>query len=166
MVDESNTRMNPDLQLVCNYDTYHGKIIGREVICMKCHKKLRISSRTPADISHCDNDDVELPLPVNGREYRKPEVVNILASYKKGSKEIGLAMKNMIQLKYVPVCDRSLQRMIERANNGRIPVASLDEIKAIAEKMEDQSGRTISQDDVTKLLSDHHMKKIKDAGYV
>jgi hypothetical protein len=45
-------------------------------------------------------------------------------------------------------------------------MACLEEIKAIAEKTEDQSGCIISQDHVTKLLSDHHMKKIEDAGYV
>ncbi len=91
---------------------------------------------------------------------RKPEVVNILASYKKGSKEIGLAMKKMIQLKYLPVCHCSLQPLIERANDGEPVldadwhVASLDEIKAIAENMEDQSGCIISQDQVSKLLPD------------
>jgi hypothetical protein len=43
-------------------------------------------------------------------------------------------------------------------------VASLNEVKAIAENMEYQSGRIMSQDDVAKLLSDHHLKKIEDAG--
>ncbi len=45
-------------------------------------------------------------------------------------------------------------------------MASLDEIKAIAENVEDQSGCIISQDYVSKCLSDHHLKKIEDAGYV
>jgi hypothetical protein len=72
-------------------------------------------------------------------------------------------MKKVIQFKYVPICDRSLQQLIERASNGEpvldtggqygrgghTPVASLDKIKGIAEKMEDQSGRIISQYDVT-----------------
>ncbi len=45
-------------------------------------------------------------------------------------------------------------------------MASLNEVKAIAENMEYQSGRIMSQDDVAKLLSDHHLKKIKDAGFI
>ncbi len=112
--------------------------------------------------------------------YRKPEVVKILASYKKGSTEIGSAMRVMIKLKYVPVCLCSLHRLIERASigesildtgwlsssGGRTPVASLNKVKAIAENMENQSGRIVSQEDVVKLLSDHHMKKIEDAGFV
>ncbi len=44
------------------------------------------------------------------------------------------------------------------ASGGRPPVASLNEVKAIAENMEYQSGRIMSQDDVAKLLSDHHLK--------
>jgi hypothetical protein len=111
---------------------------------------------------------------------RKPEVVKILASYKKGSTEIGSAMRVMIKLKYVPVCLRSLCRLIERENIGEPvldtdwlsgsggcpPVASLNEVKAIAENMENQSGCIVSQEDIAKLLSDHHMKKIADAGFV
>ncbi len=49
---------------------------------------------------------------------------------------------------------------------GRPPLATIDEIKSIAENMEYQSGRSILQDDVTKILSDRQMMKIKDAGFV
>jgi hypothetical protein len=57
-------------------------------------------------------------------------------------------MKKMIQLKYVPICVCSLCHLIERANNGEPvldtnwmsvgcpPMASLNEIKAIAENIE------------------------------
>jgi hypothetical protein len=132
----------------------------------------------PSEVSNCINNDIKLPLPVNGHEYRKPEAVNILSSYKKGSKSIGLAMKKIIQLKSVPVCVRSLRQLVEMAMNGkpvldtdwtgagRPPLATIDEIKSIAENMEYQSGRTILPDDVSKILSDQHMMKIKDAGFV
>jgi len=87
-------------------------------------------------------------------------------------------MKKNIQLKYVPVCVRSLRRLVEISTNGkpvldtdwtsvgRPPLATIDEIKSIAENMEYQSGHTISQDDVTKILSDRQMTKINDAGFV
>ncbi len=45
-------------------------------------------------------------------------------------------------------------------------MASLNEVKAIAENMECQSGCIMSQDDDAKLLSDHHLKKIEDAGFI
>ncbi len=173
MVDESNTQMSPDLQLVCDYlsqEERRNRGDMNEVTPPK--KKLRT---LPIDI-----DEFDLPLPLNNHEYRKPEVVKILASYKKGSTEIGSAMRAMIKLKYVPVCLRSLRRLIERASIGEPvldtnwlsssggcpPVASLNKVKAIAENMENQSGRIVSQEDVAKLLSDHHMKKIEDAGFV
>ncbi len=119
VVDESNTLMSPDLHLVRDYlsqEERRKRSATHEVMPPK--KKLRISSCTPTDISGGVNDDVDLPLPVNCHEYRKPKVLNILASYKKCSKEIGLAMKKMIQLKYIPVCVCSLCCPIERANNG------------------------------------------------
>jgi hypothetical protein len=90
VVDESNTRMSPDLQIACDYVNSKGDT--HKVTPPK--KKLRTTtSRMPSEVSHCVNDDIKLPLPVNGHEYRKPEVVNILSLYKKGSKSIGLAMK-------------------------------------------------------------------------
>jgi hypothetical protein len=49
---------------------------------------------------------------------------------------------------------------------GHPPLATIDEIKSIAENMEYQSGCTISPDDVSKILPDQHMMKIKDAGFV
>ncbi len=49
---------------------------------------------------------------------------------------------------------------------GHPPLATIDEIKSIAENMEYQSGRTIFPDDVSKILSNRHMMKIKDAGFV
>ncbi len=74
-------------------------------------------------------------------------------------------MRAMIKLKYVPVCLCSLRRLIERASigepvldtdwlsisGGRPPMASLNEVKAFAENMENQSGRIVSQEDVAKL---------------
>ncbi len=94
IVDKSNTRMSPYLQLVCNYLLQEERRMrGDTLEVTPPQKKLRISSRTHTDISHGYNDDVELPLPVNGCEYRKPAVLNIVTSYRKGSKEIGLAMK-------------------------------------------------------------------------
>jgi hypothetical protein len=90
VVAESNTRMSPDLQLVCNFINSKGDI--HKVTPPK--KKLRTTtSCMPSEVTHSINDDIKLPLPVNGHEYRKPEVVNILSLYKKGSKSIGLAMK-------------------------------------------------------------------------
>jgi hypothetical protein len=107
VLDESNTQMSRDLQLVCDYlsqEERRKRGDMHEVTPPK--KKLRTVSHSPSNDSLVDGDDIDLPLPLNGREYRKPEVVKILVSYNKGSKEIRSAMRTMIKLKYVPVCLR------------------------------------------------------------
>ena len=113
VVDESNTQTSPDLQLVCDYLSHEERRKRGDMHeVMSPQKKLRILSHTPGDMSQVDNDDVDLPLPLNDCEYRKPEVVKTLASYKKCSKEIRLAIRTTIKLKYVPVCLRSLHRLV------------------------------------------------------
>jgi hypothetical protein len=59
VVDESNTWMSPDLQLVCDYLSQEDRRKRGDLHeVMPPHKKLRILSPTPADISHGDNDDL------------------------------------------------------------------------------------------------------------
>ena len=70
MVDETNTRMSPDLQLVCDYLSQEARRQRgdmHEVTPPK--KKLRTLSHAPGDISQVEYDDVDLPLPLNDREY-------------------------------------------------------------------------------------------------
>jgi hypothetical protein len=118
-------------------------------------------------------DAIKLPEPADGHEYRRPEVAKILSAYKRGSKKIGLVMQWIIKLKYVPCGIHTLCCLASAINGdkpvldtdwvmaggGRPPIASITEIKAIAESMELQSGRVWSKADITKALSDNHMKK-------
>jgi hypothetical protein len=57
---------------------------------------------------------IDLPLPNNGKEYTKPEAVQILSQYNRGSKDIGIgnALQVMIQLRYVPVGERAIRRLL------------------------------------------------------
>jgi hypothetical protein len=92
------------------------------------------------------------------------------------------AMNKMIELKYV-TCGRIhiLCHLIVSATNcekpildtdwisaggGHPPIASLDDIKTIADSMECYSGRVWSDSDVSWALSDNHMKKIEEARFV
>jgi hypothetical protein len=87
----------------------------------------------------------------------------------------------VIKLKYVPCCIHTLCRLVVSATNGKQPVldmdwissgggcppiASLNEIKAIAAIMESQSGHVWTKAVVLWALSDNHMKKIEEAGFV
>jgi hypothetical protein len=180
VVDESsNSRLSPDLQLVCDYVAHEDrKKRGDTHEITPPKKKLRVSSRHDRRLS---SDDVILPLPANGHEYRKPEVAKILSAYKKATTKMSSAMNKMIELNYVPCGIHTLRRLLVSATNcekpvldtdwispggGRPPIASLDEIKTMANSMECQSGRVWSDSDVSQALSDNHMKKMEEAGFV
>ncbi len=87
MVDKSNSRMSPELQLVSNY------------VLQEERKMKGVTSITPPQKRTKIN--VTITLPSNGVQYRKSEVVNELWKYKKGSKEMSKAMINMIKMRYV-----------------------------------------------------------------
>ena len=95
----SNSRISPDLQLVCDYVAHEDrKKRGDTHEITPPKKKLRVASRHDRRKS---STDIILPLPANGHEYRKPEVAMILSAYTKGTKEIASTMNKMIDLKYV-----------------------------------------------------------------
>jgi len=175
----SNSRISPDLQLVCDYVAHEDrKKKGDTHEITPPKKKLRVASHHDRRKSF---DDIILPLPANGHEYRKPEVAMILSAYTKGTKEMAFAMNKMIDFKYVPCGIHTLCRLLASATNGkqpvldtdwiatgggRPPIASLDEIKTIASSMESQSGRVWSDSDLSRALSDNYMKKIEASGFV
>jgi hypothetical protein len=175
----SNSRISPDLQLVCDYVAHEDrKKKGDTHEITPPKKKLRVASRHDRRKSF---DDIILPLPANGHEYRKPEVAMILSAYTKGTKEMAFAMNKMIDFKYVPCGIHTLCCLLASATNGkqpvldtdwiatgggRPPIASLDEIKTIASSMESQSGRVWSDSDLSRALSDNYMKKIEASGFV
>jgi hypothetical protein len=150
IVDESsNSHISHDLQLVCDYVAHEErKKRGDNHKITPPKKKLRVLSRHDRRLS---SDDVMLPLPANGHEYRKPEVAKILSAYQKGTRKISSVMNKMIELKYVPCGIHTLCCLVVSATNGeqlvlytywistgggRPPIASLDEMKTIAVSME------------------------------
>ena len=103
----SNSRINPDLQLVCDYvalEDRKKKGDTHEITPPK--KKLRVASRHDRRKPF---NDIILPLPANGHEYRKPEVAMILSAYTKRTKEMASVIYKMIDLKYVPCGIHTLQ---------------------------------------------------------
>jgi hypothetical protein len=98
IVDESsNSRISPDLQLVCDYVTHkERKKRGDNHGITPPKMKLRVLSHHDRCLS---SDDVMLPLPANGHEYRKLEVAKILSAYQKGTRKMSSIMNKMIELK-------------------------------------------------------------------
>jgi hypothetical protein len=145
--------MSPELQLVSNY------------LLQEMRKRKRITSITPPQtrnmistqqMSLGDKSNVTITItpPSNGVQYRKSEVVNELRKYEKGSKEIGTATIIMINMCYVSCGLHTLCHMMKIDANGkpthdtpwstmrgRKPITSLEDVQAIAEDLEAQSGR-------------------------
>ncbi|KAL3774376.1 hypothetical protein ACHAW5_009073 [Stephanodiscus triporus] len=101
VVDESNSRMSPELQLVSNY-VLHEERERRKVL--------------PHDIMppKKENKDACKTLLHHPMEfiYRKSEVVNELQKYKKGSKDICMDMNETTHMGYVPCGVHTLRRMM------------------------------------------------------
>jgi hypothetical protein len=180
IVDEiRNSCISPNLQLVCDYVSHKEKKKKGDIHKITpSKKKLRVTTRHDRRLS---SNDAMLPLPTNGHQYRKPAVAKVLFTYQKGTRKISSVMNKMIKLNYVPYGIHTLCCLLVSANNdkqpvldtdwistggGLPPIASLDEIKSIAVSMESQSGHDWSKSDVSQALSDYHMKKIGEAGYV
>ncbi len=115
VVNDSNSRKSPDLQLVYDYSAHkYRKKRGDTNKITPPKKKLRVLSCHGAALS---TDAIKLPEPADGHEYRRPEVAKILSPYKRGSKKIGLVMQRMIDLKYVP-CGIHTLHCLASAING------------------------------------------------
>ncbi len=120
IVDESsNSHISPDLQLVCDYVAHEErKKRGDTHEITPLKNKLRVLSRHDRRLSP---NDVMLPLPANGHEFRKPEVAKILSTCQKGTRKISSVMNKMIKLKYVPCGIHTLRRLVS-ATNSEQPV--------------------------------------------
>ncbi len=95
------------------------------------------------------------------------------------SKEIGTAMVIMINMCYVPCGLHTLCHMMKidtkgkptpdtpwSTMKGRKPIASLEDVQAIAEDLEAQSGRGWSFDDIASKLVKIKSKKLNNECYV
>ncbi len=99
VVNESNSRMLPELQLVSNYILHQERKKKGVTSIMPLQKRTKISHQQMSLGEKCN---VSLTQPSNGVQYRTPEVVNKLRKYEKRSKEISMAMINMINMRDVP----------------------------------------------------------------
>jgi hypothetical protein len=88
MMDERNSRMSPELQLISNYVLQEVRKMKGNTSIMPPPKWTKIN--------------VTITPPSNGVQYHKSEVVNELRKYNKGSNEISTAMIVIINMCYVP----------------------------------------------------------------
>ena len=176
----SNNKMSEDMQLVTAYTEECKRKEGSTVTPPQ--KKQRASTRlyTTQSCNDANNASIiDLPLPTNGKEYTKPEAVQILAQYVRRKKDIANAMREMIRLRYVPAAGRTIRHLLKLhddgqpilntpwSKGGRIPLASLREVQSIAEnEMEHEHGRVWTGEDITGVLAKKHAERLNEAGLV
>jgi hypothetical protein len=109
VVDESNSRMSPELQLVSNY------ILQEE-------RKMKGVTNSITPPKKRTKTHVNITPPSNGVQYRKSEVGNELRKY--GSNDICKAMNDMIQMGYVPCGVHTLRCMMALDAEGKLTPAT------------------------------------------
>jgi hypothetical protein len=146
--------MSEDMQIVAAYTEECKRSEGSTVTPPQKTQRASTRLSTTQSSNGANNSIISLPMPNNQKEYTKPEAVQISIQYAKGSKDIGIAMREMIRLEYVPVGELTLRRLLiihgdgqpilntPWTKGGRRPLASLEEVKSIAEnEMEHEHGR-------------------------
>ena len=165
VVDESNSRMSPELQLVSNY-------------ILQDERKMKGVNNSITPPKKRTKTNVNITPPSNGVQYRKSEVVNELRKYKKGSNDIFKAMNDMMQMGYVPCGVHTLRRMMALdaegkltpdtpwlTTKGRKPIATFEEVQIMAEELESKSGLGWSSGEISNMLVEIQSKKTYDEGY-
>jgi hypothetical protein len=112
--------MSEDMQIVAAYTEECKRREGSTVTPpQKTQRASTCLSSTQSSNDANNASIIDLPLPNNGKEYSKPEAVQILAQYNRGSKDIGNALRVMIQLGYVPVGERTICCLLELHGHGQ-----------------------------------------------
>jgi hypothetical protein len=176
VVNESNSRVSPQLQLVSNYVLHEERKKKGVPRFTPPQKRTKIPHR---QMSVGDTCNVTITPPSNGIQYRKPEDVNELWKYKKGAIKIGTAIISMINIRYVPCGIHTLCCMMTidaegkpisdtlwSTLRGRTTIVSLEEVQTIAEDFESQSGRGCCTGDTSKMLVETQSKMMNNEGYV
>ncbi len=160
--------MMPELQLVSSY-VLHEERKKKGVLTKISHQQMLLG----------DKCNVTLTPPSKGVQHCKPEVVNELRKYKKGSNKIGRAMINTINMRYEPCgvhtlcCIMTIDAEEKQTPDtplsilrGKKPIASLEEMQIIAEDLESQSGHDRCSGATSKMLVEIQSKEMNYEGYV
>ena len=122
--------------------------------------------------------DINIPPPVRGLHYTKPEAVSVARSYPSNSINRGVALKVMIEKGYVPASKRTIQRLIKLAeegkpvpntawissNGGAPPILNNDDIDAIVKRIIEKNARVHGKEDIVEMLVHASKAKMKQKG--
>jgi hypothetical protein len=155
VVDTSNKRKSPDLQVLESYVKTSSTAITPSP---KSKKKPRLSRVSKLKAAGSDQLTITLPVPDNGVEYSKFEMLDLIFSYPERSKKRGLVVKEMMRLKYVPCGKTHIYDLINKrkANElvvnsawvttcGRSPILDENAMEEVALRVENECGRSFKK---------------------
>ena len=185
VIDPSNSRMSPELQLIHDYNTNttdENKENQQPNSATPPKKKTRSANMiTPTKVSE-EGVTFQFPFPPkSGKEYSKVEAVRILLDHtKERSKERGKAKAAIVahnKSHGVNCGTKTIDRLITKHKKGQPildepwneiggrPQKCTDaEIKEIAAEMEVHQGKAYDKKDVADMLQKKHTEKLEKAG--
>ena len=162
MVDADNKRKSVDFQLLESYTN---------------NVKPTIATVTQREVKHrkATQTTPNLPSPLNGIQYTKVEVMDILS---KNSKLQWPTINHMITSNLVPCGKDTIYRMLKDKKNrkaildtdwsgrGKPRIVDNSMMADIITDLHNETGRTFGKEDVNKLIMKHCNKKVTKAGHL
>lgn len=124
------------------------------------------------------NEEVDIPEPMNGTQYTKLEMLNILEAIDVNSGKRKKAILQMIKLEYVPFKKTAIYDMLKKRSEGKLvkdtewgsvgrpPLLDQPTIQAIAKEIQRDKGRAQGRDEINQIIVRHIKRMISDAGQV
>lgn len=162
VVDADNKRKSVDFQLLESYTNNVKPTIA--TVTPRKVKRRKANPTTP-----------NLPSPLNGIQYTKVEVMDILS---KNSKLQWPTINHMITSNLVPCGKDTIYRMLKDKKNrkaildtdwsgrGKPRIVDNSTMADIITDLHNETGRTFGKEDVNKLIMKHCNKKVTKAGHL
>eukprot|EP00956_Cyclotella_meneghiniana_P029834 scaffold73484_cov30-Cyclotella_meneghiniana.AAC.1 len=172
IVDASNKRKSPDIQMLTHYVTPAKPTSSSQPHKRHCPPRQIAQANSAQDKT---SESIVLPSAANGTMYRKLEVCKLLEKIDKSKR--GKAMNEIIAQKLVgcgrsslyslfkKYCDGELVLDTDWHGMGRAPTIDTSGIKSISAKMQADDGRAFGSQDVNSLIVEHLKEKRIEAGF-
>lgn len=170
--DKGKKRKSKDIAVLAHYVTPH------KLVSTNPPKRQRVTRS--AATTALKEIPLNLPVPRDGKQYDKHEMLDIVEDLADGgrySTQRSQAIKQMIELKYVPckkstlynmISDRKEKKAVENIpwkGKGRRPLLDDTGFNEIVASLHKNLGRSFGAADIEKAILDYRRKKIIEAGH-
>lgn len=167
----SKKRKTREIQILEAYISPHATQTAAKIV-----KRKELPRKAKASKSKFRHQiTVDVPVPMNGKEYDKFEMCTILENLSASHR--AKAIDEMIRLHYVPCKRSTVYGMLKKRSSnklllnndwhgrGRPPLLDLTSMDAIVNKIKKHQGKAYSSKDVGKLIVECRKEMVAEAGY-